>query len=167
MSQHSAKIDWKFQGGEFKKGKYSREHRWYFDGGIEVAASPTPAVIPVPFSNPACVDPEEAFVASIASCHMLTFLFVAQKAGLELLSYEDAAVGTLTKNEKGVPWISSVLLSPMIAWSDGSQPTQERLAELHDKAHELCFIANSVKTSVTVAAPAHDLYPASTSSTTS
>jgi len=167
MSQHTARIVWKSQGGEFIKGKYSREHRWYFDGGVEVPASPTPAVVPVPYSNPACVDPEEAFVASIASCHMLTLLFVAQKAGLEVLEYDDSAVGTMTKNENGIPWVSSVLLSPRIAWSPGAEPTADRLSELHHKAHELCFIANSVKTSITVAPTVSALQPASTSSTSS
>lgn len=167
MSQHNAKIVWKFQGGDFTKGKYSREHRWYFDGGIEVPASPTPTVIPVPYSNPNCVDPEEAFVASIASCHMLTFLFLAQKARLELLEYEDNATGALTKNDKGIPWVSSVLLSPKITWPQGAEPTPERLSELHQKAHELCFIANSVKTTITVSIANSAPHSISSSSNTS
>lgn len=167
MSQHTAKIVWKFQGGEFVKGKYSREHRWYFDGGVEIPASPAPSVVPAPYSNAACVDPEEAFVASIASCHMLTLLFLAQKAGLEVLEYEDKAVGTMTKNQNGAPWISSVLLSPNITWTQGTAPTPERLAELHHKAHELCFIANSVKTSITVSPSGSQAQLASTSSTNS
>src|SRR5207244_7707110 len=81
MSEHKATIRWTFEGGDFLKGRYSREHTWTFDGGLTIAASPSPAAVPKPFSNDANVDPEEAFVASIASCHMLTYLFLASKAG--------------------------------------------------------------------------------------
>ncbi|MDX2022471.1 MAG: OsmC family protein [Deltaproteobacteria bacterium] len=150
MSTHLAKVVWQFQGGEFTKGRYSREHTWSFDGGITVAASPTPAVVPAPWSNPAAVDPEEAFVASLSSCHMLTFLFVAAKAGFEVLRYEDNAVGMLTKNERGVPWISDVELHPKIEFAGGKEPHGEQLEQLHHRAHDQCFIANSVKTNVSV-----------------
>src|SRR5438552_8439411 len=93
MSEHKAIIRWKSTSGEFLKGKYSREHTWTFDGGLTVPASSSPAVVPLPYSNPANVDPEEAFVASISSCHMLTFLYLASRAGSEVESYEDEAVG--------------------------------------------------------------------------
>src|SRR3989442_1451306 len=100
MSQHTATIRWTNAGPDFLRGKYSREHTWTFDGGATIAASPTPSVVPAPWSNPACVDPEEAFVASVASCHMLTFLFLAGRAGFVVESYEDTAAGTMSKNER-------------------------------------------------------------------
>jgi organic hydroperoxide reductase OsmC/OhrA len=117
-----------------------------------VAASPSPSVVPAPWSDASAVDPEEAFVAAIASCHMLTFLFLASRAGVVVRSYEDEAVGTMTKNEHGVPWVSSVVLRPRITYE--REPTAEQLADLHHRAHEQCFIASSVKTAITVAAPA-------------
>ena len=112
MSEHKATITWKRTSPDFLKGKYSREHSWTFDGGLTIPASPSPSVVPVPYSNPAHVDPEEAYVASISSCHMLTFLFIASQQGFQVDSYEDEAIGAMTKNEKGVPWVSSVTLNP-------------------------------------------------------
>ena len=106
--------------------------------------------MPEPYSNPAHVDPEEAFVASISSCHMLTFLFLASRQGFQIDSYHDAATGVMTKNEKGVPWVSSVTLRPRIALSGERQPTDADVTRLHHLAHEQCFIANSVKTHVSV-----------------
>ena len=151
MSQHKAAIDWKLTSPDFLKGRYSREHTWTFDGGMTVAASPSPAVVPVPWSNPANVDPEEAFVASISSCHMLTWLFLASRAGYEVESYRDEAVGVLTKNENGVPWVSAVTLNPVIVYAGDKRPDAVEDARLHHLAHEQCFIANSVKTEVRVA----------------
>src|SRR5947199_7861975 len=116
MSEHKATISWKRTSAEFLKGKYSREHTWTFDGGVTVPASSSPSAVPLPWSNPACVDPEEAFVAAISSCHMLTFLYLASKQGIQVDSYEDEAVGTMTKNEKGVPCVSSVTLNPKIVY---------------------------------------------------
>lgn len=133
------------------KGKYSREHTWAFDGGVTVPASPSPSVVPVPWSNPAHVDPEEAFVASIASCHMLTFLYVAAKAGFVVASYRDEAIGVMTKNERGVAWVSKVTLAPEIAYAGDKQPSAAEIATLHHAAHDGCFIANSVKTEIVVA----------------
>src|SRR6187397_2767712 len=111
MSEHKVTIRWKSSVPDFLKGKYSREHTWTFDGGATVSASPSPSVVPAPYSNPALVDPEEAFVASISSCHMLTFLYLASKQGFQIDSYEDEAVGMMTKNENGVPWVSLVTLN--------------------------------------------------------
>ena len=115
-----------------------------------VPASPSPSVVPAPYSNPAHVDPEEAFVAAISSCHMLTFLYLASKEGIQVDSYDDEAVGVMTKNEKGVPWVSSVALDPQVSYSGEKLPTLAEVKHLHHMAHEQCFIANSVKTEVTV-----------------
>jgi len=153
MSEHKAIIRWRRTNDEFIKGRYSREHTWTFDGGATIAASPSPSVVPQPWSNPALVDPEEAFVASISSCHMLTFLFLAARQSFQVDSYEDKAVGLMTKNEAGVPWVSSVTLQPKIIYSGGKLPTPADEERLHHLAHEQCFIANSIKTRVTVAAP--------------
>ncbi len=153
MSEHKATVRWSLSEGDFLKGRYSRVHIWLLDGGAAIAASPSPSVVPVPYSDPALIDPEEAFVASIASCHMLTFLFLASKQGFVIHSYQDEAVGTMTKNEHGVPWVSAVVLRPHIGY-EGTSPTAEQEAALHDAAHHGCFIANSVKTTITVAPPA-------------
>src|SRR5262245_61128212 len=108
MAEYKATISWKRTSTDFLKGKYSREHTWSFDGGLVLPASPSPSVVPQPYSNPAHIDPEEAFVASLSSCHMLTFLYLASRQGFQVDSYDDAAVGLMTKSEKGVPWVSSV-----------------------------------------------------------
>jgi organic hydroperoxide reductase OsmC/OhrA len=150
MSEHSATILWKRSGPDFATGKYSREHTWTFDGGVCIAASPSPSVVPAPWSNPANVDPEEAFVAALSSCHMLTFLWLASREGFVLDRYEDEAVGTMAKNEKGVPWVSKVTLRPRIEWEGGRAPDVAALESLHHRAHEQCFIAASVKTQVVV-----------------
>lgn len=153
MSEHKAIIQWAFSGADFLKGKFSREHTWTFDGGVTVPASASPSVVPAPYSSVAAVDPEEAFVASIASCHMLTFVWLASRAGFSIESYRDEAVGVMTKNERGMPWVSAVTLRPEIVWNGEQLPTGEDLDRLHHQAHEQCFIANSVKTEITVAAP--------------
>jgi len=148
--EYKATIAWKKSGPDFLKGRYSREHTWTFDGGVTVPASSSPTVVPVPWSNPANVDPEEAFVASLSCCHMLTWLFLAGRAGYDVESYRDEAVGVMTKNEQGVPWVSAVTLNPVIVYA-GRQPDAAENARLHQLAHEQCYIANSVKTVVTVA----------------
>jgi organic hydroperoxide reductase OsmC/OhrA len=153
MSYHQAIIRWKCTGPGFLKGQYSREHTWTFDGGITLPASPSPSVVPQPYSNPASVDPEEAFVAAISSCHMLTYLWLASREGFPVESYEDVAIGVMTKNERGIPWVSSVRLSPKIAYGAERTPTPADEKRLHHLAHEQCFIANSVKTVITVGEP--------------
>jgi organic hydroperoxide reductase OsmC/OhrA len=150
MAEHKATIHWRRTSPDFLRGKYSREHTWTFDGGITVAASSAPSVVPVPYSNPAAVDPEEAFVAAVSSCHMLSFLYLACKQGFEIDNYTDEAVGLMAKNEKGVPWVSTVLLKPKITFSGERTPSAEELGHLHHLAHEQCFIANSIKTDVKV-----------------
>lgn len=150
-ASYTATIEWRHDGNDFARGRYSRVHTWSFDGGIEVRASASPHVVPVPMSDPLAVDPEEAFVAAIASCHMLTFLHVARLAGFAIAAYDDTAAGTMTKNEDGTSWVSRVVLAPRIEWF-GTPPGPAALAELHDRAHHGCFIANSVKTEIVVAA---------------
>jgi organic hydroperoxide reductase OsmC/OhrA len=150
MSEHKATIRWTLSGDEFRKGRYSRAHEWSFDGGLTVPASPSPAVVRAPWSEASAIDPEEAFVASIASCHMLTFLHLASRAGFEVTSYVDDAVGAMTKNERGVPWVSSVTLTPAIEYREGLAPSAAEAETLPHRAHEDCFISNSVKTSIVV-----------------
>ena len=154
MSELKATIRWKCNDPDFLKGRYSREHTWTFDGGVVVPASSSPSVVPVPMSNPANVDPEEAFVASVSSCHMLTFVYLAGRAKFQVDSYEDEAVGVMTKNEKGVPWVSAITLHPRIVFGGAKHPTSAELETLHHQAHEQCFIAASIKTQVRVASPA-------------
>jgi organic hydroperoxide reductase OsmC/OhrA len=150
MSEHRAIISWRRNGANFRSGKYSREHTWSFDGGLTVPASPSPSVVPVPYSNPKNVDPEEAFVASISSCHMLTFLFLASRQGFEVESYHDEAFGVMSKNEQGVPWVSVVTLRPQIKYGGDKLLTSADESHLHHLAHEQCFIANSIRTKVVV-----------------
>src|SRR5882762_5624153 len=150
MAEHKATIHWKRQHEEFTKGKYSREHTWHFDGGLTLPASPSPQVVQPPWSIPANIDPEEAFVASVSSCHMLTFLYVASKRGFQIDSYDDEAVGTMTKGPNGTPWISLITLHPHIVYSGDKTPTASDEEELHHLSHEQCFIANSIKTEVKV-----------------
>jgi organic hydroperoxide reductase OsmC/OhrA len=151
MSEHKAIIRWKRTSPDFLKGKYSREHTWSFDGGITVTASPSPSMVPPPYSNSANVDPEEAFVAAVSSCHMLVYLMLAYQHGFQVDSYDDEASGVMTKNERGIHWISSVKLAPKIVYSGEKVPTPAEVEQLHHLAHEQCFIANSIKTHVTVA----------------
>ena len=147
---HRAFISWSKTSPEFLEGKYSREHTWRFDGGVTVAASSSPSVVPLPWSNPDAVDPEEALVAAISSCHMLSFLWVAAKQGFVVERYDDEAVGSMRRNEAGVPWVSAVLLNVQIVYGGGRQPTVEEEDAMHHLAHEQCFIAASVKTKITV-----------------
>lgn len=150
---HTATVAWRRGEGDFGKGRYSRAHVWRFDGGVEVPGSASPAVVPLPYSSAQAVDPEEAFVAALASCHMLTFIDVARRAGFVVDAYEDEAFGTLAKNERGQRWVSGVVLRPRIVFGGERRPTAAELDHLHHEAHDQCFIANSVKTAVHVAAP--------------
>ena len=151
MAQHRAKIEWKCTTPDFRLGKYTREHSWTFDGGLSVPASSSPALVRAPLSNPANVDPEEAFVASLSSCHMLTYLHVARLAGFQVDRYVDEAVGETANNERGALWVAKVVLNPQITYGGDKRPTPAEEAELHHKSHDACFISQSVKTEVTVA----------------
>ena len=151
MSEHKATILWKNGSGDFPSGRYSREHTWSFDGGLSVPASASPSVVRPPMSNPEAIDPEEAFVASVSSCHMLTFVYLAWKEGFEPESYEDHAVGHMSRNEQKVPWISRIILSPRVTYRGERRPNADEEAHLHHEAHAQCFIAQSVKTVIEVA----------------
>lgn len=134
---------------DFARGRYSRGHLWRFDGGVEVKAAASPYVVPKALTPEDAVDPEEAFVASLSSCHMLTFLDLARRAGFVVDAYEDAAEGEMEKNAAGRLWVSRVTLRPRIAWA-GNAPPADQLDRLHHDAHDLCFIANSVTSDVRV-----------------
>jgi organic hydroperoxide reductase OsmC/OhrA len=152
MAEHHATIEWTgtAAAADFLKGRYARAHQWTFDGGAVVPGSSSPSVVPLPWSDAAAVDPEEAYIAAIASCHMLSLLYIAAKAGFVITHYKDAAVGVMAKNARGAAWVAKVTLAPQIAWA-GEPPTAEQLAHLHHRAHEECFIASSVNTEIVVA----------------
>ena len=152
MSEHKATIRWKLRDDAeaFRKGRFSRDHTWSFDGGVTVPASSAPGAVPAPYSNPAHVDPEEAYVAALSSCHMMTFLYLAMRQGFLVEAYEDDAVGVMRKNERGAIWVSAVTLRPRIVYGGDRRPSAADEERLHHDAHEHCFIANSVKTEITV-----------------
>jgi organic hydroperoxide reductase OsmC/OhrA len=146
MSEHKITLTWKRGDLPFDYQKYSRDHTWKFDGGHEMAASAAPAYL----GNPKNVNPEEAYVASLSSCHMLTFLAIACKQKFVLDEYTDEAIGHMEKNAEGKMAITRVTLKPKIKFSGEKQPATEELDKMHHAAHEDCFIANSVKTEITV-----------------
>ena len=152
MSKHeyTATVSWQRGDAKFTDNRYSRAHEWKFDGGTVVPASSSPAVVPVPQSNAAAVDPEEAFVASLSSCHMLFFLFHAAKKGFVLDRYEDTAAGTMGKNAEGRVAMLKVTLRPRATWSGEKRPAAADLEAMHHQSHLDCFIANSVKCEVAV-----------------
>jgi organic hydroperoxide reductase OsmC/OhrA len=147
MSTYTATISWQRNGEVFTDNRYSRRHEWRFDGGVTLAASSSPAVVPR-YSDASAVDPEEAFVASLSSCHMLTFLMLAAAKKFIVDSYVDEALGTLAKNNRGKLAMTEVVLRPRVIFSGDNRPSSEALEELHHRAHEECFIANSVITDV-------------------
>jgi organic hydroperoxide reductase OsmC/OhrA len=150
MSVYKATIRWtRDRGTDFSKGQYSRAHEWLFDGGATVLASPSPHVVPAPWSDERGVDPEEAFVASLSSCHMLFFVDFARRDGWVVDAYVDEAEGVLEKRDDGKMAMTRVTLRPRVTWS-GEHPDEAAVADLHHRAHEACFIANSVTTEVIV-----------------
>ena len=148
--EYEAKVEWQRGDQDFLKNKYSRVHTWTFDGGTVVPACASPKVIPPPLSSEEAVDPEEALVASVSSCHMLWFLALAGKKKLVVESYQDNAVGILEKDSDGKTAITEVILKPNIVFGGDEGPDKELLDELHEQAHDLCFIANSLKSEVRV-----------------
>jgi len=150
MHEYRASVTWKRGDAKFTDQRYSRAHEWSFDGGVTVPASSSPLSVRLPYSVAEAVDPEEALVAALASCHMLTFLYVAAKQGFVVDTYADDPVGEMTKNERGKLWVSKITLSPRITFSGDKRPSSEQLDELHHLAHEECYIANSIKSEVVV-----------------
>lgn len=148
MSTYTAEVLWLRNDGDFLGNRYSRRHLLRFDGGLEVPGSSSPHVVPVPMSDASALDPEEAFVSSLSSCHMLWFLSIAAKRKFSVDRYFDAATGVLEKNAAGKLAMTIVTLRPDVTFSGERLPTREELDQLHHEAHEACFIANSVKTDV-------------------
>jgi organic hydroperoxide reductase OsmC/OhrA len=151
MSSHRATIAWERSEAVFTDNRYSRAHQWSFDGGAVVPASSSPDVVKVPLSNPANVDPEEAFVAALSSCHMLWFLDIARTEGYVVDRYVDDAIGHMVPGADGKPWIARVELRPAVAFSGAKEPDDATFAHLHHRAHEACFLAKSVKSEIGVA----------------
>jgi organic hydroperoxide reductase OsmC/OhrA len=146
MSEHRATIVWNRTSDDFSYDGYSRDHSWKFENGVEVEASAAPDF----FGAPDKVDPEEGYVASLSSCHMLTFLAIAARRRLVVDSYTDTAVGHLEKNEDGNLAVTRVTLRPRIVFAEGTELSAEELERLHHKAHGHCFIANSVRTAISI-----------------
>jgi len=152
MAEHTSTVAWTRRGADFSDSRYSRGHEWRFDGGAVVPASASPHVVPLRFCDPAGVDPEEAFVAALSSCHMLVFLWLAAQRGFVVDTYTDRAVGRMGTNAAGRAAVTHVLLRPVLTYSGARVPTRAEIDELHHAAHEQCFIANSVTTIVEVEA---------------
>lgn len=148
MSHHSAEVIWQRDGQSFVDGHYSRRHELRFDGGLVVPGSASPLVVPAPSSDPAAVDPEEAFVASLSACHMLWFLAIAAKYGFRVDRYFDTPVGRLDRDGDGRMAMTRVTLRPEVRFSGSRLPSPDEIRHMHHDAHEACFIANSVKTEV-------------------
>jgi organic hydroperoxide reductase OsmC/OhrA len=148
--KYEAGISWKRRGAKFTDNRYSRGHEWSFDGGVKVMASSSPSSVPVPYSVVEAVDPEEALVASAASCHMLWFLSIAAERGFVVESYVDEATGIMEKNSEGRLAITRITLRPQVEFSVDRAPSPEELRSLHNSAHDECYIANSLKSEVVV-----------------
>jgi len=149
MSEYFAKVNWLRASDEnYIDNKYSRGHEWRFDGGATVAASSSPHVVPLPYSVEANVDPEEAFVASLSSCHMLFFLSIAAKRKYVVDAYVDNAVGLMAEDDSGKISMTRVTLKPKVVFSGERQPSMAQLEKMHHQSHEQCFIANSVKAEI-------------------
>jgi organic hydroperoxide reductase OsmC/OhrA len=150
MFSYKTTISWGRDGSAFTDNRYSRSHRWEFDGGVTIHASASSHIVPEPLSDPGAVDPEEAFVASISSCHMLWFLSIAARKGFIVDRYTDTAEGTLDRNDNGRLAMTHVQLNPAVVYSGDQLPTPEQDSGMHHQAHEQCFIASSVKTEISV-----------------
>ena len=148
MGQYRAVINWFRDGAVFTDSRYSRGHRWSFDGGVEVPASSSPHVVPLPCSVAEAVDPEEAFVAALSNCHMLWFLAIAAKRGFVVDSYHDEAIGIMAQNADDKLAITQVTLRPTVMFGGARLPSREEIEGMHHESHEQCFIASSVKTDV-------------------
>ncbi len=151
MATYEATVKWERGKDEaFTDQRYSRRHRWLFDGGAEVVASSSPHSVRVPFSDPAAVDPEEALVAALASCHMLFFLWFAARRGFSVASYADKPAGEMGREPSGKEWIRRITLKPEIVFDGDKRPTEAEVDEMHHLSHEACYIANSVKSEIVI-----------------
>ncbi len=150
MSTYSCVVEWQRHDAQFEARKFSRVHEWQFDGGVNVPASPSPQAVRAPMSSEAAVDPEEALLAALASCHMLFFLAFAAKQGLSVETYRDEPTGSLGEVAPGRTGFTTIRLAPKVRCSGGQQPSAEQLAELHKLAHQHCYIANSLNVPVTI-----------------
>ena len=148
MAHHSAEVLWLRGDQPFLDNRYSRRHLLRFDGGIEVHGSSSPHVVPLPMSEAAAIDPEEALVAALSSCHMLWFLAIAAKRSFCVDRYHDAAVGVMGRNAAGKMAMLTVTLRPQVHFSGERQPTPDDVVRMHHQAHTECYIANSVTTDV-------------------
>ncbi len=148
MAEHTATIAWSRGSDDFLDKRYHRAHTWQFDGGAVVTGSSSPHVVPLPYSDAAAVDPEEAYVAALSSCHILWFLDFACRAGWRVNSYTDAAVGTMGKNAQGQLVVTHVQLRPVTRFDAAHVPSAKELEVLHHQAHAACFLANSVRTQI-------------------
>jgi len=151
MAAYEATIRWQRSADEaFTDQRYSRSHRWLFDGGAEVIASSSPHSVRVPFSDPAAVDPEEALVAALSSCHMLFFLWFAARRGFSIASYTDKAIGEMGREPDGKEWMKRVTLRPEVVFDGEKHPAEEDVSELHHLSHQACYIANSVTSEILI-----------------
>jgi organic hydroperoxide reductase OsmC/OhrA len=150
MKQFEAKLAWRRGAQPFLDQRYSRAHEWEFDGGLSVPASSSPLSVPLPMSVADNIDPEEALVAATASCHMLFFLSIAAKRGHTVESYTDSPVGLLEKDGKGRMAMTNITLRPDIVFAGVAWPSEEEIAAIHHEAHDKCYIANSLKTEITI-----------------
>lgn len=150
---HTATVRWERGEQVFTDRRYSRAHVWRFDGGVEVPASASPSVVRLPLSREDAVDPEEAFVAALASCHMLFFLDLAARAGFRVDSYSDGAEGEMRPNAAGKLFMARVTLRPSIRFGGDRRPTAAEIDDLHHRSHAECFIANSVLSEIVIAPP--------------
>lgn len=148
VSIHASTVTWERDGAPFTDNKYSRAHTWSFDGGVSVRASSSPAVVRPPLSAEDAVDPEEALVAALSSCHMLWFLALAAKGGFVVDSYRDEAAGTLERGPDGRVWLTHVVLRPHVRFSGANAPDAAQFERLHHDSHEQCNVTNSVKSEV-------------------
>ncbi|BCL69259.1 peroxiredoxin [Vibrio nigripulchritudo] len=151
MTTHRATVHWqKLPEQPFTDSQFSRVHTWEFDGGVCIPASPSPEILPPPLSDESAVDPEEAYIATLSSCHMMAFLAIAAKRKYVVEQYRDTAQGVLSENENGKLWVSKVCLCPDVQFSGDKIPSPEQVQKLHKLAHKNCFIANSVKTAIEI-----------------
>ena len=150
MHRYAATIDWERGEQQFTDDAYSRGHTWAFDGGLVIPASASPDIVPLPHSVAENVDPEEAFVASLSSCHMLFFLAIAAARDIVVDRYKDAAIGHMGKDDRGRTAMTKIVLRPECIYSGEKTPTRKQIERIHHRAHNLCYIANSVRCEIVV-----------------